>query len=93
MTTATAIFTVLSAYGFKARANRAMFWGVGSLVWGHAAMVKACGRDLYSVTIHHWEYDQDGDPLYDTSETQVLHGAQALTWIFTEMPQSFWRHR
>ena len=47
--------------------------------------------DLYEVTIAHWLYDCDGDPVMDTRETRVLHGALALAWVFEEMPSSFWR--
>ena len=90
MTTITAI---LSTYGFETRHDGSLVWGIGTLVWGHAATVKARGRDWYDVTVEHWSYDQYGDPLYDTTETRVLHGAQALAWVFTEMPSDFWRRR
>ena len=90
MTTITAI---LSLYGFQTRANDTMFWGTGSLVWGHTATVKATGRDTYRVTVEHWEYDQYGEPVYESTETRTLYGAQALAWVFAEMPQSFWRRR
>ena len=84
------IIAILSTYGFESRAN-GMFWGVGSLVWGHSALVKARGNDLYEVTVSHWAHDEWMNPVRDTHETRVLHGAQALAWIFEEMPYSFWR--
>lgn len=86
------IAATLTAYGFETRAHE-LFWGIGSLVWGHTAHVQACGTDLYKVTIAHWYYDQYGDPVQDTQETRVLYGGQALAWIFEEMPSSFWRKR
>jgi hypothetical protein len=88
----TTIIATLAAYGFEAR-RADFFWGIGSLVWGHTASVKALGADLYEVTIAHWAYDPDGEPMMDTRETRVLHGALALAWVFEEMPSSFWRIR
>ena len=88
----TTITATLVTYGFEARPS-CFFWGVGSLMWGHTASVKALGSDLYEVTIAHWAYDEWGDPIRDTRETRVLHGALALAWIFEEMPSSFWRCR
>lgn len=90
----TTITAILATYGFETRANGSQFWGVGSLVWGHTASVKALGSDLYEVTIAHWAYDEWMDPIHDTTETRVLHGGQALGWVFSEMPEySFWRRR
>lgn len=88
----TTITATLAAYGFQTRPS-CLFWGVGSLMWGHTASVKALGGDLYEVTIAHWAYDEWGDPLEDTREVRVLHGGQALQWVFEEMPSSFWRRR
>ena len=90
--TNTTITATLATYGFEARPS-CLFWGIGSLVWGHTASVRKLGADLYEVTISHWAYDPDGEPMADTRETRVLHGALALAWIFEEMPSSFWRHR
>jgi len=89
----TTITSILSTYGFEDRAARTMFWGEGSLVWGHTLTVRAMGADLYEVTIAHWYYDQYGDPVRDTKETRILHGAAALEWVFKEAPASFWRGR
>ncbi len=86
------IAATLTAYGFETRPLD-MVWGVGSLVSGHLASVKKLGADLYEVTISHWSYDQWMDPITDTRETRVLHGALALAWIFEEMPSCFWRAR
>ena len=93
MSIATTIAAVLSLYGFGTRANCVQFWGVGSLVWGHTASVKALGGDLYEVTVAHWAHDEWMNPVRDTKETRVLHGAQALAWVFEEMPHSFWCRR
>ena len=90
--TNTTITAALTTYGFETRPS-CLFWGVGSLVWGHTASVKALGHDLYEVTISHWAYDEWMDPIRDTTETRVLHGGQALGWVFEEMPSSFWRRR
>lgn len=86
--TTTTIVATLATYGFEARPS-CFFWGIGSLVWGHTASVKVLGADLYEVIIAHWLYDCDGDPVMDTRETRVLHGALALAWVFEEMPSSF----
>ena len=76
---------VLGLYGFVVRADGSLFWGVGSLVWGHTATVKAVGYNRYEVTIHHWAYDCEGDPEEDTTITRTLYGAEALAWIFTDI--------
>lgn len=83
------ITTTLTTYGFETRPS-CLFWGVGSLAWGHTAAVKALGGDLYEVTVAHWAYDDGMNPVTDTQETRVLHGGQALAWVFEEMPSSFW---
>lgn len=83
----------LSAYGFQTRDNGSLFWGTGSLVSGHTVSVKAMGNDMYEVSVSRWDYDQYMEPIYDTDETRVLHGALALAWVFAGMPQSFWRRR
>lgn len=89
--TTTTITAILATYGFETRWDGSMFWGVGSLVWGHTAIVEALGHDLYRVTTSHWFYDPDGNPLVDEGTTAVLHGALALARVFSEMPASFWR--
>ena len=89
--TTTTITAILAAYGFETRANGTQFWGVGSLTWGHTATIKVAGTDLYEVTIKHWQCNEWMETVRDTAETRVLHGGQALGWIFSEMPYSFWR--
>ena len=42
----TTITAILATYGFETRWDGSMFWGVGSLVWGHTAIVEALGHDL-----------------------------------------------
>lgn len=85
------ITSTLTVYGFATRRDGSLFWGVGSLVWGHTATVKALGSDLYEVTIHHWAYDCEGDPEEEVTTTRTLYGAQALAWIFTELKtRYFW---
>lgn len=86
------ITATLTTYGFQSRGT-GLFWGVGSLVWGHTASVEALGGDLYEVTVAHWLYSQWGEALRDTRETRVLHGGEALAWVFAEMPYSFWHRR
>lgn len=90
MTTNTIIAT-LATYGFESRADGSLFWGIGSLVWGHTASVRPMGGDLYEVTIAHWLLNEWMEEVRDTRDTRVLHGAQALAWVFEEMPYSFWR--
>lgn len=86
------ITNTLTVYGFAARRDGSLFWGEGSLVWGHTASVKTLGSDLYEVTIHHWAYDCEGDPMMEVTTTRTLYGAAALAWIFTEMPRDFWKY-
>jgi len=85
------IANTLTVNNFATMADGSQFWGIGSLVWGHTAQVRAIGDDLYEVTIHHWFYTPDGDPAVEDQKTEVLYGAQVLTIVFTEMP--LWPHR
>ena len=85
------ITVALSAYDFKTRPDGSMFWGIGSLVWGDSFDVTRVGADLYEVRVSHWLYNQYGDAVRDTAETRILRGAEALEWIFSEAPSSFWR--
>ncbi len=85
----TTIKATLTANGFEQTSKDTLFWGVGSLVWGHTARVKTLGSDLYEVTLRHWWYNCDMDPEVDTRETVVVHGAQALALVFSQMP--LWR--
>lgn len=92
-TTSSSILSSLALYGFKPSWG-GLLWGAGSLVWGHSVAIRQCGgRDLYKVTICHWSYDECMDPIYDTEETRELHGAEALTWIFEEVPAFFWHRK
>lgn len=85
------IITALTAYGFKAEPDGSLFWGIGSLAWGHTFRVALVGAYLYEVRVAHWLYNQCGDALQDTVETRVLRGVEALEWVYNEAPSSFWR--
>lgn len=82
----TTISAILSNYGFETRHDRTLWWGVGSLVWGHIVEVRNLGRDLYEVKHHTWCYDGDGECVADERTTSVLHGAQALQYLFERCP-------
>lgn len=86
------ISNTFATCGFSALRDGSLYWGVGSTVWGDSATVKRVGANLYRVTVAHWAYDCAGECVCDTSETRTLYGAQALAWVFTEMPNAyFWR--
>lgn len=86
------VFATLLNYRFEAsRRPNTIWWGIGSLVWGDTFHVTALGGDLYEVTHHHWFYDQYGDPVVDTTEKVVLHGAEAIGFAFTHLPSALWR--
>jgi len=85
------IIATLAAYGFVTRPDGSLFWGIGSLVWGHTFTVSLVGANLYEVRVAHWLFDPDGEPVQDTAETRVLRGAEALAWVFAEAPSSLWR--
>lgn len=86
------ISNTFAACGFSALRDGSLYWGEGSIVWGHTANVKRVGANLYRVTVAHWAYDCAGECVRDTSETRTLYGAQALAWVFTEMPRDFWEY-
>lgn len=82
---------LVSSYGFEARLDGSLFWGRGSLVWGDTVEVSSLGADLYEVKVAHWLYSCEMEPVVDTEETRVLHGGEALGWVFTELPEDFWQ--
>ena len=88
----TTIMATLAVNHFEPTSRGGLWWGHGSLMWGDSIAVRPMGKDLYEVTTHHWFYDQYGDPVEDTEETQVLHGAQVLTLALGgQFP--IWRYR
>ena len=81
------ITEILGNYGFAPKDDTGVFrWAVGSLVWGYIAEVKSLGNNLYEVKYSEWLYNCDMDPVVDIESTQVLHGAQTLTFLFERMP-------
>ena len=82
---------ILKGYGFETLRGNSVWWGCGSLVWGHTAEIKPLGKDLYEVKYHHWYYDSWGDPVVEEEETLSLHGAKALEYLFERLP--LWRYR
>ena len=80
------IISIFENYGFRARADHSLEWGVGSLVWGHYATVKAVGPDLYKVRYRVWWYNEDMDPVLEENTEVVLHGALALGYLFERLP-------
>lgn len=87
----TTITSILLTNGFETRSENTLWWGIGSLVWGWIAEVRDLGGDLYEARYQHWFYDQWGDPVEDTDEVVVLHGARALEYLFERLP--LWRYR
>ena len=81
----TSIMNILATYGFETRGTH-LWWGVGSLVWGYIAEVKSLGEDLYEVHYREWFYDSWGECLKDEDTTVVLHGGEALGYLFTRLP-------
>lgn len=91
------IFGILRSYGFQAGDSRSARWGKtsndttkvwygsGSLVWGTVAEIALVGDDLYEVKYHKWQYDCNGECIFDESTTAVLHGALVLEFVFTRM--------
>lgn len=82
----TSILKILETYGFETRANHTLWWGVGSLVWGHVAEVRYLGRDLYEVRYRTWFYDSWGECLKNEDTKSVLHGALLLQYLFEKLP-------
>lgn len=80
------ILNILATYGFETRADGSVWWGIGSLVWGHVAEVKPLGNDLYEVKYHTWFYDPDGNPAKDERATATLYGALMLQYLFERLP-------
>lgn len=80
------IVKILVGYGFEVQSDGTLWWGTGSLVWGHIAEVKSLGNDLYEVRYHSWLYDSYGDCLKDEVAASVLHGALALQYLFERLP-------
>ena len=83
---------ILAGYGFETRRDHSLWWGCGSLVWGHIAEVKPLGNDLYEVNIHDWQYDCAGEPVVDKRETLTLYGARALQCLCERLPL-WWYYR
>ena len=81
----TSIMDILSSYGFETRGER-LWWGIGSLVWGHIAEVRSLGGDLYELHYREWFYDSWGECLKDEDTTAVLHGALLLQFLFEKLP-------
>ena len=82
----------LAVNHFEPASRGGLWWGHGSLMWGDSIVVHPKGEDLYEVTTHHWYYDCDGEPVEDTEETQILHGARVLELAFSgQFP--IWRYR
>ena len=86
------MMAILAAYGFvPARYTAdALWWGVGSLVWGYTAEVRCVGKDLYEVKYHTWYYDSYGECVEDREETLVLHGALMLQYLVERLPLRSW---
>lgn len=82
----TTIFDILALYGFETRSTDVVWWGIGSLVWGHTANVQSLGNDLYEVVYHEWFYDCSGECVLDERTTSVLHGALLLQYLFERLP-------
>ena len=83
------IMAILSDYGFETRRDGSIWWGTGSLVWGHTAEVKSLGGDLYEVKYHYWYYDSWGECLANEDVKTVLYGALLLQYLFERLP--LWR--
>jgi len=77
----TSIISTLSLYGFVARADGSFHYGVGSLMWGHVASVRALGGNRYEVYAHVWFYDENGDCVVDREETQVLFAGSVVGFL------------
>ena len=89
------VFATLSRYGFAVKSADTLAWGMGTLVWGWTAEVRALGNDLYEVTYHEWSYDPDMEPIVDKRESATLHGALALSYLFERLPLfkgAYWRY-
>ena len=86
---------ILATYGFvPARRNhKALWWGVGSLVWGSTAEVRQVGKNRYEVKYHTWYYDSYGEPIEDKEETLDLYGAQMLAYLVERLPLRSWSVR
>lgn len=80
------IVKILVGYGFEVQSDSTLWWGVGSLVWGHIAEVTPLGKDLYKVQYRRWLYNDCGECVADVRETAVLHGALALQYLFERLP-------
>lgn len=83
------IANVLKVYGFEARRNHSLWFGVGSLVWGHTAEVEPIGKNLYKVHYREWFYNCEGDCLKDEDEIRILPGALLLQYLVEKLPWLF----
>lgn len=80
------ISSILSRYGFETKHNGSQWWGIGSLVWGYTATVRNLGSDMYEINYHNWQYDCDGECVFDKTMVSNMHGAKLLEFIFENMP-------
>ena len=89
------MMAILATYGFvpAKRTADALWWGVGSLVWGYTAEVRRVGKDSYQVKFHEWDYDSYGEPMVEREETLTLHGALMLQYLMERLPLRSWSLR
>ena len=73
------IISSLALYGFIARADGSYYYGVGSLMWGHTAVVRFLGKGRYEVATHVWFYNCDGDCVQDDTDTIVVYAGEVIS--------------
>ena len=63
------IISTLALYGFRAQADGSYSYGIGSLMWGHTAVVRFLGKGRYEVATHVWFYNCEGECVEDSLDT------------------------
>jgi len=80
---------ILLRFGFEEKDPETLWWGVGSLVWGHEITIRCLEDDFYEIKHHQWEYNSDGDCVRDDTFKDVLHGKDLIQYIIDNTPDRY----
>ncbi len=73
------IISSLALYGFIVRTDGSYYYGIGSLMWGHTAVVRFLGKGRYEVATHVWFYNCEGDCVQDDTDTIVVFASEVIS--------------